>query len=141
VSPKNAGMIHGTDKAEEKAKGKDNFILNVLTIALLLSFFVVWALAIYLGVAQYLLLVFFVLFCLLLLFKSIKEFFWPSKPIKHKESDDKLTCNNGHTVSVYVHHEAYLPYESKYDRDITCGASVWPEKCPICGAHWLRYGK
>lgn len=137
---KNADMIHGTEKTEEKAKGRDNFILNVLTIALLVSFFLVWPLAIYLGVIQYLSLVFMGLIFLSLFYISIKAIF-RSKPVKYNESDNQLTCKNGHTVSVYVSYDGGLVKGGPLSNDVTCGASVWPKKCPICGESWLRPGK
>lgn len=140
MSRKNAGMIHGTEKNEEKLKGKANLISNVITIALLVSFFLIWPLAIYLGFIQYLMLVFMGLIFLLLLYISIKEIFWPSKPMKYNESDDQLTCKNGHTVSVYVSYDGGIS-QGSIKNDVTCGASVWPKKCPICGASWLRPGK
>lgn len=140
MSRKNASIIHGTEKTEEKAKGKDNFISNVFVIALLVSFFLVWPLAIYLGVIGYLSLVFLGLIFLLLLYISINEFFRPSKPMKYKESDNQLTCKNGHTVSVYVNYDGGIS-QGTNNLDVTCGASVWPKKCPICGSSWLRPGK
>lgn len=137
MSSENADTIHGTEKNEGEAKGRDNLI-NMFVGALYVLIFVVFVYAIYMVTASYIMLVFSVLLSLLMLY-AIKQLSRP-RPKKHKELDNKMMCKNGHIVSVYVNYDGGISQGSN-NLDVTCGASVWPNKCPICGASWRRPGK
>lgn len=133
-------MTHGTEKNEWVSKGRDNSISNVFVVVLFVLLSVVVVYAAYVITSSYAILIFGVLLSLLMLYAEIKQLYRPYRPKKHKEPDNKMMCNNGHIVPVYVNYDGGIT-KGHHNLDVTCGASVWPEKCPICGSSWLRPGK
>ena len=140
MSSKNADVIHETQKDDGATKGSDNSISNVFVIVVYVLFFVLVVYAAYMVTASYAILVMGVLLLLLMLYVETKQLYRPDSPKKHKAPDNKMMCKNGHIVSVYINYDGGIT-KGQHNLDVTCGASVWPKECPICGSSWLRPGK